>query len=176
MKKFLILLFALVVFNSHLGVAAGEEREFQLEKTYFDWVAEELDYYPFTPDLQTIDEGIAGEYSYHWSIGLAQPRHVIQAACLIDYNRVLLAWWRSKERATRVTALAVFYGTRKADISTFPNFEKDLERFGREEARERREELVFVKANRAFFRTWLRDLTEDTLPKDSQFLKALQAP
>jgi hypothetical protein len=151
-----------------------EERKFALTTDYFDWDAKKLDYYPFTEDLKKIDEGISGEYSYCWSIGWPQARHIVQAACLGNYDTVLVGWWRTKDRAARVVALAVFYSTAtNDDNSSFPQFAKDAERFKDEEAKERSEEIAFVRAHLPYFKNWLRSLVSDNLPKDSKFLKAL---
>ena len=171
-----LLCIALFAASTFSVAADEEEREFKLEKDYFNWLAKRLDYYPFTTDLKKIDDGVSGEYSYCWSIGWPQPRHVIQAACLIDEDKVLLSWWRSKDRETRVVALAVFHCTRVVDFGTFPKFEKGVERFKPEEAKERKEELEFVRTHSAFFRKWFSDLTSDTLPKDCKFLKSLKTP
>ena len=127
---------------------AQEEREFKLTTEHFDWDAKTLDYYPFTEDLKKIDEGISGEYSYYWSIGSPQTRHIVQAACLGDYDKVLAGWWRTTDRAARVAALAVFYctATTDPDMSNFPQFARDAERFKDDEAKERSEEVAFVRA------------------------------
>lgn len=154
---------------------AEEEREFELATQHFDRDAKTLDYYPFTEDLEKIDEGISGEYSYSWSIGFPSTRHIVEAACLGNYDRVLLGWWRSKDRAARVAALAVFYCTGKdPDMSPFPQFAEDAKRFGPAEANERAEEIAFVRAQRPYFANWLRSLVADNLPKDSAFLKGIR--
>lgn len=154
---------------------AEPEREFALTTEYFDGDAKSLDSYPFAEDLKQIDEGVSGEYSYNWSIGWPQTRHVVQAACLGDYDRVLVGWWRTKDRAARVAAVAVFYCTATTDpeMSNFPQFAKDAERFREEEAKERSEEIAFVRAHLPYFKNWLRSLVSDKLPKESNFLKAL---
>ncbi|MES2924311.1 MAG: hypothetical protein V4819_22360 [Verrucomicrobiota bacterium] len=151
-----------------------EERAFALTNDYFDWDAKTLDYYPFTQDLKKIDEGIAGEYSYNWSIGVPATRHVVEAACLGDYDRVLLGWWRSTDRAARVATLAIYYCTMgPSDMSNFPQFAEDAKRFEATEAKERTEEIEFVTTQLPYFKNWLRSLVSDNLPEDSKFLKAL---
>ena len=174
MNRLLILLF-LVPLLSFAQTAEEEEREFALTTEYFNWDAKTLDYYPFTEDLTKIDEGISGEYSYCWSIGWPQTRHIVQAACLGDSDRVLVGWWRTKDRAARVAALAVFYctATSDPDMSNFPQFARDAKRFKDDEATERSEEIAFVRARLPYFKNWLRSLVSDNLPKDSSFLKAL---
>ncbi len=174
MNRLISILF-LVPLISLAEPPAQEEREFALTTEYFNWDAKTLDYYPFTEDLKKIDEGISGEYSYSWSIGSPQTRHVVQAACLDNYDKVLAGWWRTKDRAARVAALAVFYctATTDPDMSNFPQFARDAERFKDDEAKQRSEEIAFVRARLPYFKNWLRSLVSDNLPKDSKFLKAL---
>ena len=153
-----------------------EQREFKLERDHFRWIAKQLDYYPFTNDLASIDEGISGEFVYSWSIGYPQPRHILQAACMNDEDKVLVGWWRAKNRSSRVMALAVFYCTRDDTSGRFPSFGKDVERFEVGERRERKEELTFVRKYRDFFRRLFLELTSDTLPDDSGFMLSLASP
>ena len=151
-----------------------EERAFALTTDYFDWDAKTLDYYPFTQDLKKIDRGISGEYSYNWSIGVPRTRHVVEAACSGDYDRVLLGWWQSTDRAARVSALAIYYCTMgPSDMSPFPRFAEDAKRFEAAETKQRTEEIEFVKRQLPYFNNWLRSLVSDNLPEDSKFLKAL---
>ena len=174
-----LLVLALSVLILSISSSFGDEieqREFKLEKDYFSWLAKQLDYYPFTNNLTSIDDGISGEFGYAWSIGSPQPRHIIQAACMNNESRVQLGWWRSNNRCSRVMALAVLYCTRDDTSGRFPTFGKDLERFKEGEMQERREELEFVRANKEFFRTFLLKLTSDTLPQDSGFLLSLDSP
>jgi hypothetical protein len=171
----LILILFLVPLISYAEPPAEAEREFSLANEYFDWDAKTLDNYPFTEDLKKIDERISGEYIYSWEIGFPRTQHIIQAACLDNYDKVLAGWWRTKDRAGRVAALAVFYCTATTDntMSNFPQFARDAMRFKDDEAKERSEEIVFVKTRIPYFKNWLRSLVSDKLPKDSKFLKAL---
>jgi hypothetical protein len=173
--KRLIATLCLVPLVSFAEPEVEEERAFALTTDYFDWDAKTLDYYPFTEDLTKIDEGISGEYSYCWSIGSPGTRHVVQAACLSAYDTVLVGWWQGKDRAARIAALAVFYCTTTSDpdMSNFPQFAKDAERFKDGEAKERIEEIAFVRARLPYFKNWLRSLVSDNLAEDSKFLKAL---
>ena len=173
--KRLITLLVLVPLISFAEDPKEEEREFALTTEYFDWDAKTLDYYPFTEDLTKIDKGVSGEYSYCWSIGWPQTRHIVQAACLGDRDKVLAGWWQTKDRAARVAALAVFYCTAKSDpdMSNFPQFARDAKRFKDEEAKERSEEVAFVRARLPYFKNWLRSLVVDNLPEDASFLRAI---
>jgi hypothetical protein len=151
-----------------------KEPEFALTTEYFDTFVKSLDYYPFTDDLKTIDEAIAGEYSYNWSIGVPRVRHIVEAACLGDFDRVLLGWWRSTDREARVAVLAIYYNNgRDPEMTPFPNFARDAERFGPEEAEERIEEIKFVRSNLHYFKKWLRSLASDDLPEDAKFRKII---
>ncbi|WP_226895732.1 hypothetical protein [Luteolibacter marinus] len=151
-----------------------KEPEFALTTEYFDSYVKSLDYYPFTQDLATIDEAISGEYSYNWSIGAPAVRHVVEAACLGDFDRLLLGWWQSGDRAARVAVLAVYFSTgRDPDMTPFPQFARDAKRFTEEEAKERIAEVDFVRSNSPYFRTWLRSLTSDNLPADAKFRRII---
>jgi len=60
-----VVLLPLIAFGDTANL---DESEIALTTKYFDSFQKSLDYYPFTEDLRKIDDAIAGEYSYCWSI------------------------------------------------------------------------------------------------------------
>lgn len=59
-----------------------------------------------------------------------------------------LAWWKSPYPNTRKLALALFYVSyADRDVSQFPRFEDNCNRFNDEEAKQRRREILEVSRN-----------------------------
>jgi hypothetical protein len=74
-------------------------------------------------------------------------------------DSVELTWWRQRDRATRLTVLALFYTQLRMDVSGSPNFEIYLQLFTEEQQKERSEELKFILKNLDALRPELSKLT-----------------
>ena len=102
---------------------------------------------------------------------------MVEAACLGQYSKILCGWWQSRDRAARVAALAIYYCTQgDPEMSPFPRFTEDAKRFEPTEAKERLEEIEFVRTQKPYFQNWLASLVADNLPADAPLLKLLPTP
>ena len=77
---------------------------------------------------------------------------------------VLLEWYRSPYRRTRLVVLSIYYTTMNPDYGNFPRFKHDAERFKTDEARERLEEIAYIEEHKAEIIPIIRKMLPDDRP------------